>query len=89
MMKHNLLYLALACLLLLAASLGTGPEIGWYAITGGGGHYTAGIYTLDSAIGQPVAGVVAGIADPGYSLCAGFLCSTAATRSVYLPAVRK
>ena len=51
-----------------------------------GGVSSGGGYTMNSAIGQPFAGVVA---DPGYSLCAGFLCGAEPKTLLYLPLVRK
>jgi hypothetical protein len=80
-MNRILLYLALVCLILMAAGLSDGFDIGWYAFTGGGGHAVAGNYTLDSAIGQPVVGT---IANSTIQICAGFLCAIPAF-IIYMP----
>ena len=85
-MKKKLVFFAFASLILLAASLGSGPQISWYAITGGGDHYTVGIYSLDSNIGQPIVGIQT---VASRELCSGFLCVSNANWLVYLPLVRK
>ena len=85
-MKRNLLILCLACLLLTAAGLASDAEIPWYSFTGGGGQVITGIYSLDSAIGQPIVGINS--ASP-YELCAGYLCGVRLESRLYLPVVRK
>ena len=81
-------------LLLLAALLAASPspavvadgyDLSWNARFPGGAS-SGGGYTMNSAIGQPFAGVVA---NPGYSLCAGFLCGAEAKTLLYLPLVSK
>ncbi len=87
MSRYTLVMIILASLLLLAASLGSGPAIDWYAFTGGGGAISqAGQFTLVSAIGQPVAGLAP---DENWTLCTGFLCEQVARYPLFLPAVRK
>ena len=81
-MKRNLLILCLACLLLTAAGLASDTEIPWYSFTGGGGQVDTGIYSLDSAIGQPVVGI--NYIQP-YELCTGFLCVSIIGSQVFLP----
>ncbi len=86
-MRHSLLFIALTCLLLLAASLGTTEgDFVWSARTSGGGHYSLGSNTLDSAIGQPVVYLYS---VSGYTVCSGFLCEELATWPLYMPVVRK
>jgi len=51
-----------------------------------GGVTGGGIYTIDSAIGQPSAGKTS---SSPYELCAGYLCGVQAETRVYLPLVRK
>ena len=70
------------------AQSGGGYDLSWNALFPGG-RTGGGMYTLDTAIGQPVAGIAAGIGDPGYSLCAGYQCGVQAESRVYLPLVRK
>ncbi len=85
-MKRILFFVCLACLLLLAASVSTTYDLSWFAITGGGGSVVNGIYSLDSAIGQPTAGLnTAGRTQ----LCIGFLCKRLAGSTGYLPFVKK
>jgi hypothetical protein len=85
-MTRNLLIITLACLLLLAGSLGSGHEINWYAITGGGGRATQGSYTLDYAIGQTVTGTsISGTTQ----ICSGFLCGASSGGNLFLPVVRR
>jgi uncharacterized membrane protein YdcZ (DUF606 family) len=81
-MKRNLLILCLACLLLTAAGLASDAEIPWYSFTGGGGQVITGIYSLDSAIGQPIVGINS--ASP-YELCAGYLCVSIIGSQIFLP----
>jgi hypothetical protein len=85
-MKTSLIIIALACLLLLAATLATSPAISWHATTGGGGHYTTGIYTLDSAPGQPFVGTTS---TSPYELCSGYLCTSQEGSRVNLPMIKK
>jgi hypothetical protein len=96
-MKRYMLIIICALLLMAAlmavsqgvlAQTGGGYDLSWNTLASGG-WTSGGVYTMDSAIGQPFAGVVAGIADPGYSLCAGYLCGVQSTSRVYLPLVRK
>jgi hypothetical protein len=83
--------LALAVLLLLAGVvLAQGmPSIGRWVVGGGGGHTENGNYSLDSTIGQAVAGVTG---NAPYGLCAGFWCGAEAAvppeiHPIYLPLV--
>jgi hypothetical protein len=85
-MKRSLVLLCFVCLLLMAAGIASGTEITWYSFTGGGGHEISGIYSLDSAIGQPVVGTNS---TSPYELCAGFLCGTIPGNQVFLPSVMR
>jgi hypothetical protein len=85
-MKRSLLILCLACLLLISAGLVGTSEIPWYSFTGGGGQVDTGIYSLDSAIGQPVVGI--NNTQP-YELCTGVLCVLTKGDQVFLPFVRR
>ncbi len=75
-----------------ALAQGGGFDLSWHALFSGGpaaGSAGPGDYSLTSAIGQPVAGTVSGIAGSGYSLCSGYLCGGSSSSRVYLPLVRK
>jgi len=86
-MKRRLLILSLISLLLLAVTFSSyATEIPWSAITGGGGHDISGIYTLESAIAQPVAGATT---SQNAQLCAGYLCGVINNYNVYLPSAFK
>ena len=93
-MKQTILITSCALLLLAAllasspavlARLADGYDLSWNAHFPGGAS-SGGGFTINSAIGQPFAGVVA---DPGNSLCAGFLCGAEPKTLLYLPLVRK
>jgi hypothetical protein len=52
---------------------GSGPEINWYTIDGGGGTSTGGSFSLSGTIGQPDAGgPMTGGGPGGFSLTGGF-----------------
>jgi hypothetical protein len=70
----------------LASPLATGVDR--YVISSGGGHAEAGIYSLDSSIGQTVVGVDSA---GSFELCAGFWClpESFSSSTVYLPLVIK
>jgi hypothetical protein len=79
----------LATLFLTSLALASGSySINWYVIAGGRGPISAGGYTINSTIGQPVVGVAK---DTGYELCSGFWCSelAAVEYRIYLPVVLK
>jgi hypothetical protein len=75
------------------AQTGGDYDLSWNTLASGGatvGGIGDPVYKMDSAIGQPSAGVVAGIGGSGgYTLCAGYLCGVNAETRVYLPLVRK
>jgi len=88
------------CLLLLVAGAvvaqqaadtpGSGYDLSWWTVDGGGATFAAGTgYSLDGTAGQPDAGVLSG---PGYTLAGGFWFSgqggTPIYR-VYLPIVAR
>lgn len=87
MTLRRVLILALALFLLASGlALATAPIIERYVIGGGGGHTEAGLYTLDSTLGQAAAGWMS---HPPLELCAGFWCVASAEHGVYLPLVLK
>ena len=67
------------------AQTGGDFDLSWNTLASGG-LSGGGVYTIDSAIGQPSAGKTS--ASP-YELCAGYLCGVRADTRVYLPLVRK
>ena len=87
-MRKIAMLLAMAILFLLIGVVlaNGGPAIDWYVIGAGGGHVESsdGVYALDGAIGQPVAGVTS---NTPYELCAGFWCGATAEYLIYLPLV--
>ncbi len=99
-MKRYKLFLGCIFVLLLALLLvwqvvlaqTGGYDLSWNSLSVGGA--ISGIadpaYSLDTAIGQPLAGIIAGTGGLGrYTLCAGYLCGVQASTKVYLPLVRK
>ena len=70
-----------------AAPGGSGYEISWYTVDGGGGTSSGGAYTLDGTIGQPDAGSQSGGA---YTVAGGFWAGIAtALYNLFLPLVNK
>ena len=71
--KATALLAALLCGLLVAgvawALSSASYAINWDVIPGGGGHASAGDYTVDGSAGQPAVGTLSG---GSYSLAAGF-----------------
>ena len=67
------------------AQTGGDFDLTWNALVPGGAT-RGGAYTMDSAIGQPLAGKTS---SSPYELCAGYLCGVPAETRVYLPLVRK
>jgi len=82
-MKKTLLFLSLLGLLLLTASSSVSYGLDWHSVASGGSQAEAGIYTLESSIGQIAA------SSSEEDLCAGYLCANTAGQSVYLPYIRK
>ena len=62
-----------------------GYDLSWNTLFGGG-TTSGGVYTMDSAIGQPLVGKTS---SSPYDLCAGYLCGVQKETRVYLPLVRK
>jgi hypothetical protein len=81
------LVLLVALLLVVQAALAMsdGYDLSWNTLFAGGAT-SGGAYTMDSAIGQPVAVKVSAGA---YELCAGYLCDVKTESRLYLPVVRK
>ena len=89
--KFAFLGVVLAILLLTAGLVGAAPlatTIDRWVTAGGGGAISNGGITIDSTIGQPIAGLAAG---GGSQLCAGFHCNVevdiSLTHQLYLPNV--
>jgi hypothetical protein len=60
-------------------------DLSWHMIAGGGGRMVGAQHTLQSTIGQPVIGSVAG---SDHTLCSGFWCGVPEEEyRVYLPLV--
>ncbi len=80
--------LALALLLWASVALAAGAgtyAVSWSVLSSGGVRVTAGIYALESTLGQPVAGPIqAG----GLNVCVGYQCAPPGARA-YLPTVLK
>lgn len=84
------------CLLLAAGGVlaqqggeapGSGYDLSWWTVDGGGGTFSSGPgYLLGGTLGQPDAGVLSG---PGYTLTGGFWQSAAGIYRVYLPLVAR
>jgi hypothetical protein len=77
-MNRKRLFVAAVCLALLALLLGggvilaaNGYGLSFYVIGGGGGHAEAGVFAIETTIGQAIVGEVSG--DP-QDLCSGFWC---------------
>jgi hypothetical protein len=88
-MKRKLAKLVLLLLLSLwlpaiTLAQGSGDDLTWFSVDGGGGYSSASGYTLDGTIGQPDAGVLGG---GGYTLVGGFWSGAAAQHRIYLPMV--
>lgn len=71
-----------------AAAQPSAIELFWTALASGRSSSGAAGYSLDSAIGQPVASLSAGGSGP-YQLCAGYLCAAGGGQRLLLPLVRK
>lgn len=80
---------ALAAILLLSLAVGTawaaGEQMRRAGLSAGGARLEQGGYVLQSAIGQPVAGV---LGQENLALCVGLLCGEQ-VRQIYLPVVSK
>ncbi len=82
-----ILVLALPIQNMTCAQSGSGYDLTWSTIDGGGMMFsTGGGYSLGGTIGQPDAGVMSG---GGYSLAGGFWGGTTVQYQVYLPIVLK
>ena len=92
MRQKRVLLLLLAALLLfftMAMAGGSGIDLSWHHLPGGGGHIVAGNYALDYSVGIPLAGQAR---SDGLTLCAGFWCTQGPPqldRHLYLPAIAR
>jgi hypothetical protein len=67
------------------AQAGSGYDLSWNTIDGGGAMFsTGGSYSLGGTIGQPDAGALSG---GGYTLVGGFWGGAMSAYNVYLPVV--
>jgi len=86
--KTFLLFLAVLLLFFtMAMAGGSGIDLSWHHLPGGGGHIAADGYTLDYSVGMPVAGQAQ---SGGLTLCAGFWCIQGPPQlgqHLYLPAI--
>ena len=69
-----------------AASTGN-YDLSWYVVAGGGANSRSGSFSLDGAIGQPIASTSSG---GGYILTGGFFAQNIPLLSqIYLPFIRR
>ncbi len=89
-MKRAILVVTIVATLLsvsiVAAQSGSGYDLTWNTINGGGGSSSGGGYLLVGTIGQPAAGTLIG---GGYTLNGGFWLSAVTSYTVFLPLVLK
>jgi len=88
-MKHRLFLLGVVVMLLMAvtsisAQSGSGYDLTWSTLDGGGGSSSGGGYSLSGTIGQADAGALSG---GGYTLNGGFWGDAALNYNIYLPLV--
>jgi len=92
-MKRAAFYISIGLLLLsvsiATAQTGSGYDLSWSTVDGGGGSTAGGGYSLDLTLGQADAGVQSG---GGYTLMGGFWSEAAVSLTppdyvVYLPVV--
>jgi hypothetical protein len=75
----------LSTLVVASAAWANGTRtVDWCIMGSGGGHAEAGPYSLDTTIGQTVAGVNE---DTDLELCSGFWCGVGTAHTIYLPLV--
>lgn len=86
-MKRTL-FLAAVVLSLMAAPLALaaiGADLSWHVFSGGGGGpVAAGSFTLQSSVGQSLAGV---ISSGAFRACAGFWCRPLLVHDLFLPLI--
>ena len=82
-----LISLSLVVVSTVLAQSGSGYDLTWNTVDGGGDASTGGGYTLISTIGQSDAGLL--MNGGGYSAAGGFLIGGASQYHVYLPLVIK
>ncbi len=64
---------------------GSGYDLSWWTVDGGGGSLSNGSYALSGSVGQPDAGTA--LTGGNYTLVGGFWGAGAAGYQVYLPVV--
>ena len=85
-MKPYLIWLSLIVFIFSSAAVLITYDLSWNNVSGGSQHTSAGSYSLDSSIGQSVAGV---ISHGTSEICTGFLCGDLFRANIYLPMVSK
>ena len=90
-MKRMLLVCIVLVTLLMAlpsaqAAPGSGYDLSWFSVDGGGGNSAGGSYSLSGASGQPDAGGVSGGA---YTLAGGFWPGAPTGYRLFLPLVAR
>ncbi len=83
----NVLLTTLALLLTTAiviGQVGSGYDLSWWTVDGGGGESSGGTYALAGTVGQPDAGALTG---GDYSLVGGFWAGAPVKYEVFLPLV--
>jgi hypothetical protein len=90
-MKPAITFLTLFVLLIITVSLavaqsGSGYDLTWSTIDGGGGASSNDGYTLNGTIGQPDVGALSG---GGYTLTGGFWSGVLTQYRVFLPLVMR
>jgi hypothetical protein len=88
--QHTTIAVLLVLAFLLLAGVAYGATVStytmpWWALAGGNMRVSADSYTLDSTLGQGIAGPVSA---GTLSLCAGYQCAPPG-KQIYLPAVLK
>ena len=90
-MKNRLVLLGVVVMLLVAvttisAQSGSGYDLSWSTLDGGGGSSSGGGYSLSGTLGQPDAGTLSG---GGYTLVGGFWGGASINYNIYLPLIIK
>ena len=68
------------------AQTGSGYDLTWFTVDGGGGASSGSSYALSGTVGQPDAGA---LSNGTYSLVGGFWTSVPSPHRIYLPVVMK
>jgi hypothetical protein len=85
MKRTTLQCLSLACMLCAWEAAAQDYSIDWYAINGGGGTSTGGVYSVSGTIGQPAPGAMSG---GNFSIQGGFWSFLAVVPTPNAPSLR-